>query len=73
MSVTTRYIEWSSIERKPGVFDFSGNNNITYFMQLAQEEGLLVILRPGPYICAERDMVSEEKLIGQNININLLN
>lgn len=45
-----RYIEWSLIEPKPGVFDFSGNNNITHYIQIAQEEGLLVILRPAPFI-----------------------
>lgn len=44
------------IEPKPGVFDLSGNNNITHFIQLAQEEGLLVILRPAPFIDSERDM-----------------
>lgn len=39
-----------------GVFDFSGNLDLPYFIKLAQEENLHVILRPGPYICAERDM-----------------
>lgn len=29
-----------------------------YFLQLINDIGLLAILRPGPYICAEWDMVS---------------
>lgn len=52
------YVEWSSHEPHPGVYDFEGINNITRFLTEAQEEGLLVILRVGPYICAERDMVN---------------
>lgn len=34
-----------------------GENDVEHFIKLAEEEGLLVILRPGPYICAERDLV----------------
>lgn len=39
-----------------GHYDFSGGLNITEFLRIAQEEDLYVLLRPGPYICAERDM-----------------
>jgi hypothetical protein len=35
---------------------------------LAQEEDLLVLLRPGPYICAERDMVWVATIIGSKGN-----
>lgn len=48
------------IETSPGVYDFSGNNNLTHFINIAQEEGLLVIIRVGPFIDAERDMVRDE-------------
>ncbi len=51
-SITT-YVFWNEHEPKPGVFDFSGNNDVTEFIREAQEEGLYVILRPGPYSCAE--------------------
>lgn len=50
------YVEWSSHEPMPGQYDFGGQNNLTEFISLAQKENLLVILRVGPYICAERDM-----------------
>lgn len=54
-----RYIEWASHEPEPGVYDFSGMLNFTDFVMKAQEEDLMVILRPGPFIDAERDMVSQ--------------
>ena len=42
-------------QRQPGEFDFSGQADVAEFVRLAQEEGLYVILRPGPYACAEWD------------------
>ncbi|XP_064103731.1 beta-galactosidase-like [Macrobrachium nipponense] len=50
------YVEWSSHEPEPGVYDFSGILDLQKFLEIAQEEDLLVILRPGPFIDAERDM-----------------
>ncbi|XP_068094413.1 beta-galactosidase [Hyperolius riggenbachi] len=50
------YVPWNFHEPKPGVYEFSGNHDIEAFLQLANEIGLLVILRAGPYICAEWDM-----------------
>lgn len=47
------YTCWNLHERKEGQFDFSGNLDIARFIRTAQELGLYVILRPGPYICAE--------------------
>ncbi len=47
------YIPWNIHEPEEGVFDFSGNKDIARFVRLAQEMGLLVILRPTPFICAE--------------------
>ncbi|XP_023235783.1 beta-galactosidase-like [Centruroides sculpturatus] len=49
------YVEWSSHEPELGTYTFSDNNDVFTFLQTAQEVGLLVILRPGPYICAERE------------------
>ena len=49
------YVEWSSHEPEPGNYSFHENNDVVKFIKIAQEEDLLVILRPGPYICAERD------------------
>lgn len=49
------YIEWSSHEAEPGIYNFEGNLDLITFLKTAQEVGLLVVLRPGPYICAERE------------------
>jgi beta-galactosidase len=53
-SITT-YVFWNAHEPQPGVFDFSGNLDVAEFVREAQQEGLYVILRPGPYSCAEWD------------------
>src|SRR5579859_7434107 len=50
------YIFWNYHEASPGVFDFStGNRDIATFIRLCKEEGMWVLLRPGPYVCAEWD------------------
>ena len=50
------YIFWNYHESKPGVFDFkSGNHDIAEFIKICQQEGMWVMLRPGPYVCAEWD------------------
>ena len=47
------YCAWNMHEKKMDEFDFSGNLDISEFIKIAGEEGLLAIVRPGPYICAE--------------------
>jgi len=48
------YIFWNYHESEPGVFDFqTGNHNIAAFIRIVQEEGMFLMLRPGPYVCAE--------------------
>src|SRR5579863_4119206 len=47
------YIFWNEHEPSPGKFDFKGNLDIAAFVRTAHEEGLWVIIRPGPYICTE--------------------
>lgn len=47
------YIFWNVNEPEKDKFDFSGNNDIAAFVKTAQEEGLWVIVRPSPYVCAE--------------------
>src|SRR5580698_4267421 len=53
LNTITTYVFWNVHEPKPGVYDFSGNNDAAEFIREAQQEGLYVILRPGPYSCAE--------------------
>lgn len=47
------YIPWNIHEPVEGIFDFSGMKDIVSFVKLAQSLGLMVILRPSAYICAE--------------------
>jgi len=47
------YVFWNVQEPEKGKFDFSGNNDIAAFVKTAQQEGLWVVLRPSPYVCAE--------------------
>ncbi len=50
------YVFWNYHEVKEGVFDFTtGNKNIAAFIRICQQEGMWVIVRPGPYVCAEWD------------------
>ena len=49
------YTPWNLHERREGEFDFSGNLDIVEYIKEAERIGLHVILRPGPYICAEWD------------------
>jgi beta-galactosidase len=55
LNTVETYVFWNLHEPSPGVFDFSGQNDIAEFIREAQHEGLFVILRPGPYVCAEWD------------------
>ncbi len=53
LNTITTYVFWNVHEPRPGVYDFTGDNDVAEFVREAQQEGLYVILRPGPYVCAE--------------------
>lgn len=53
LNTVTTYVFWNIHEPRPGVYDFYGNYDVAEFIREAQQEGLYVILRPGPYACAE--------------------
>ena len=55
LNAISTYVFWNAHETKPGEFDFTGNLDIAEFCRIAQEEGLWVIVRPGPYVCSEWD------------------
>ena len=56
LNAISTYVFWNYHEIRPGAFDFhTGNRDLAEFIRIAQEEGLWVILRPGPYVCAEWD------------------
>ncbi|KUO05305.1 beta-galactosidase [Streptomyces caeruleatus] len=49
------YLPWNFHELAPGRWSFEGRRDVAAFLDLAREEGLYVIARPGPYICSEWD------------------
>jgi beta-galactosidase len=53
LNAITTYVFWNEHEQEPGVYDFTGQRDLAEFIREAGEEGLYVILRPGPYVCAE--------------------
>ncbi|HIZ05671.1 MAG TPA: beta-galactosidase [Candidatus Phocaeicola gallistercoris] len=56
MNTICLYIFWNYHEPEEGKFDFSGQKDIAAFCRLAQENGMYIIVRPGPYVCAEWEM-----------------
>ncbi len=56
MNTVCIYIFWNIHEQREGEFDFTGNNDVAEFCRLAQKNGMYVIVRPGPYVCAEWEM-----------------
>lgn len=63
------YVAWNLHEPRKGVYNFTGNADIERFIQLVQKYDMYLILRPGPFICAEWDfgglpywLLQEEKI-----------
>ncbi|HEY4854585.1 MAG TPA: beta-galactosidase, partial [Streptosporangiaceae bacterium] len=54
-NAVTVYFDWDYSSPSPGVYDFGGVRDMNEFLNMAQEAGLYVIARPGPYINAETD------------------
>jgi beta-galactosidase len=55
LNAVTIYCFWNVVEPEPGKWNFTGFGDVAGFCHIAQQEGLLVIVRPGPYVCAEWD------------------
>ncbi len=56
MNTICIYIFWNIHEQQEGVFNFEDNNDVAEFCRIAQKNGMYVIVRPGPYVCAEWEM-----------------
>ncbi len=53
-NTVSAYLFWNHHEASEGIYDFhTGNRDISEFISTAAEEGMWVIIRPGPYVCAE--------------------
>ncbi|MEO5714739.1 MAG: beta-galactosidase [Luteolibacter sp.] len=55
LNTVCAYLFWNFHEFKQGTYNWEGQADVAEFCKIAQEEGLWVILRPGPYACAEWD------------------
>lgn len=56
LNAVSVYLFWNFHELSPGVFDFiTGERDLVGFLELATKYKLNVLLRPGPYVCAEWD------------------
>ena len=53
LNTVATYVFWNFHETEPGKWDFTGDKNLAEYIRIAGEEGMMVILRPGPYVCAE--------------------
>jgi len=56
MNTVCAYLFWNYHEWREGQYQWEGQRDAVEFCKLAQAEGLWVILRPGPYACAEWEM-----------------
>lgn len=57
MNTISLYLMWNYLEERPGDFDLRGERrDFVAFVRLCQEEGMWVLLRPGPYVCGEWDL-----------------
>ena len=56
LNTVCAYLFWNYHEWEQGKYNWSGNADVAEFCRMAQQEGLWVILRPGPYSCAEWEM-----------------
>src|SRR4051812_49385734 len=56
LNTVCAYLFWNYHEWREGKYDWAGQRDAAEFCRLAKAEGLWVILRPGPYACAEWEM-----------------
>lgn len=56
LNAITIPVVWARHEPRPGQFDFTGDNDLKYFVELVGQAGMYAILRMGPYIGGGYDM-----------------
>ncbi len=71
LNTVETYVPWNFHEPRKGEFNFEGMLDIERFVKTAQDLGLYVIVRPGPYICAEWDFGGLPAWLLKDKNIRL--
>ncbi|REC49113.1 glycoside hydrolase family 35 protein [Chryseobacterium pennipullorum] len=71
LNTVTTYVFWNYHEEKPGKWNFSGEKDLRKFIKTAQEVGLYVIIRPGPYVCAEWEFGGYPWWLQKNRNLEI--
>ncbi|MDD5140833.1 MAG: beta-galactosidase [Verrucomicrobiales bacterium] len=71
LNTVCAYLFWNLHEPRPGEYVWTGQADDAEFCRIAQEEGLWVILRPGPYACAEWEMGGTPWWLLKNDDIKL--
>jgi beta-galactosidase len=56
LNTISTYVFWNFHEGVSGQYDFTGQHDVAEYIRLAGEVGLHVIVRPGPYVCAEWEL-----------------
>ncbi|XP_055030780.2 beta-galactosidase-1-like protein 2 isoform X3 [Misgurnus anguillicaudatus] len=71
LNTLTTYVPWNLHEPERGVYQFHQQLDLEAYIRLAEEIGLWVIIRPGPYICAEWDLGGLPSWLLRDKNIKL--
>lgn len=71
MNAVCAYVFWNFHEPEEGKWDFSGQHDLAAFIDLCKKNGMWVVLRPGPYVCAEWEMGGLPWWLLKNKDINL--
>ncbi len=71
LNAISSYFMWNDFERPDGSFDFrSGSRDVAEFLSICRDEGMWVLFRPGPYVCAEWDFGGlPPRLLKENMTI----
>ena len=73
-NLVTTYIPWNWHEPKEGQHRWTGDCDVARFIELCTKHGLFVIVKPGPYCCAEWDFGGHpDWLLSKNIPLRVLN